>query len=58
MNDKALKVEPRVIAIDEKLQELSNQAASELTNINHKELKKLQKEYLKRMTATYETAEL
>ena len=58
MNDKALKVEPRVIAIDEKLQEFSDQAISELANINHKQLKKLQKEYLNRITATYETAEL
>jgi ATP-dependent exoDNAse (exonuclease V) alpha subunit len=58
INDKALKVDPRIIAIDKRLQERSDQAASELAKIKRKELKKLQKEYIKRMTATYETASL
>ena len=51
INDKALRVDPRIIGIDQELQRLSDSVVTELSGMKRKEIRHLQKAYLDRVSA-------
>lgn len=50
INDKALKVDPRIIMIDHELQRLANEANVELASLKPEQVQKLQQDYLELIT--------